>query len=130
MAVEAFVTPPPGRRLCDANEWPHPKHLWEEPEEIRLEATTKDRVLPDQQWFCDGQMPIGDFIELTLRVPLDGHLSTNGLPHDLVLNDIIDEGLGSFTWDERHNPSVRGALRLRVGSDDRCYVVEKGQVVR
>lgn len=68
------------------------------------------------------------FVELAVRVPLTDlfHID-EGFTHEEVLRYVLEEGLGTFIWDELDSPNTRSVLRLRWGGVDRVYpLVHKG----
>lgn len=77
--------------------------------------------LPIDGTYCDGVPRLGPFVELTVRVPLTGHMSMEPATHDEALHCILDEGLGAYIWDMLDEPTTRAALRLRWGGQDRVY---------
>jgi hypothetical protein len=93
----------------------HPKH-----------AVTENWVtgehLPDERSYCDGVTPLGDFVELTVRVPLAGWLKPeDGLTHEELLRDMLEEGLSTYIWDELDASSTKAVLRLRACGKDAVY---------
>ena len=84
------------------------------------QPTSHARHATDGTW-CDGITPLVPFGELTVRVPLTGHMSMEPATHDEALHCILDEGLGAYVWDMLDQPTTRAALRLRWGGQDRVY---------
>lgn len=85
----------------------HPKH---------------QNIMPADGTYCDGVPPLEDFLELTVRVPLVAYLSLVEYPdHAAALEAILEEGLGTYVWDEIDSARTKVLLRLRAKGEDRVY---------
>lgn len=115
-------------RHC-GNDVEHPKHLNAVLGESAPASFTDDgkvmmnaRKVVYDGTYCDGVPPLGDFVELTVRVPLTDYLAMTDVPtHSDALNAILDEGLSTYIWDELTSTRTRVALRLRTKGEDRTY---------
>lgn len=74
-------------------------------------------------FWCDGVPVLGPFIELVVRVPLVGTLDMGDVTHAEALEEILEEGLGTYVWDEMFPPNATAlaSMRLRCGGEDRVY---------
>ena len=72
--------------------------------------------------YCDGVPELGEFVELTVRVPLVAYLNMNDCAsHQEALDTILDEGISTYIFDEVHSENSSVVLRLRVKGEDRVY---------
>ena len=87
--------------------------------------TARDGRTPGSTEWCDGVPPLPPFIELVVRVPLVGVLDFQDASHEETLAAILDEGLGTYIWDEMipSNGTAAITLRVRQGGKDQVYPV-------
>lgn len=79
--------------------------------------------------WCDGVLPLEPFVELVVRVPLEHFGFPADHTHEQVVDDIVEEGLVTFTIDEMyHGGHGRAALRVRWGGKDVVYPLVDGRL--
>jgi hypothetical protein len=78
--------------------------------------------------YCDGVPQLDAFLELVVRVPIAPFGFPKDMPHEDLVQEIRDEGIGTFVIDQIDDDLSRVALRVRWGGQDRVYPLRRGML--